>query len=102
MTKQRKLYNKIDKLALKRFTFTNNKGCFGRRIKIEPEKSGIIGEEDKLTQRGKVISVGPEAIIKIQEGDIIFFNTDGLDPVIENGNKYYYVLATDQFIYEIL
>lgn len=75
------------------------KGCVGRRIKIQPESSGILGQED-LIQRGKVIGVGPGARCKV--GDTIIFSTDGFDKVEIGDEKFYYVLDTDQFIYEIL
>lgn len=74
-------------------------GCRGRRIKILPEKSDILGQED-LVQRGKVVGVGPDATCRIN--DIIIFSTDGLDKVDINGEKFYYVLDTDIFVYEVL
>lgn len=74
-------------------------GCVGRRIKIIPEKTDIIGQ-DELIQRGKVIGVGPEARCKV--GDTIIFSTDGFDKVVLGDETFYYVLDTDQFIYEIL
>lgn len=75
------------------------KGCIGRRIKIEPEKSGILGQDD-LIQKGKVIGAGPEARCKV--GDTIIFSTDGFDKVVIGEESFYYVLDTDQFVYEIL
>ena len=76
----------------------SNQGCRGRRIKILPEKSGILGQDD-LLQRGKVIAVGPEARCKV--GDTIIFSTDGFDKVTIGEESFYYVLDTDQFVYEI-
>lgn len=77
----------------------NNKGCRGRRIKILPEKSDIIGQED-LLQRGKVVAVGPEARCKV--GDTIIFNNDGFETVKIGDESFYYILDVDNFIYEIL
>lgn len=77
----------------------SNKGCRGRRIKIQPEKSDILGQDD-LVQKGKVIGVGPEARCKV--GDTIIFSTDGFDKVIIGDESFYYVLDVDTFVYEIL
>lgn len=77
----------------------NNKGCRGRRLKIQPEKSDIIGDE-QLIQKGKVIGVGPEATCKV--GDIVIFSTDGFDKVKIGDEEFFYALDTDIFIYEIL
>lgn len=82
---------------LKKYTLVN-KGCVGRRIKIKPFKSDTIGQEE-LIQKGEVILVGPDSRCKI--GDIVVFNNDGLDKVRLNDVDYYYVLDTDQFIYEV-
>lgn len=76
----------------------DNKGCRGRRLKIQPEKSDIIGNED-LIQRGKVIGAGPDAFCKV--GDTIIFSTDGFDKVVVGEDSFYYVLDTDIFVYEI-
>ena len=81
-------------------TIPSNKGCFGRRIKIEPHKSDILGQ-DELIQQGKVIGVGPE-VKYCKVGDTIIFSTDGFDKVELGEQKFYYVLETDTFIYEIL
>lgn len=80
----------------------SNKGCFGRRIKIEPSKSGILGQDD-LIQKGKVIGVGPD-VKQCKVGDIIIFSTDGFDKVVlsEGEETFYYILETDTFIYEII
>lgn len=76
-----------------------NKGCRGRRIKIVPEKSDVLGQ-DELIQRGKVVGAGPEARCKV--GDTIIFSTDGFDKVVIGEDSFYYVLDTDVFVYEIL
>ncbi len=91
-------YKGIKKAKAPLFDFYN-KGCRGRRIKIEPEKSDIIGD-DTLIQKGKVIAVGPESRCKV--GDTVIFSTDGFDKVTLGDESFYYVLDTDQFIYEIL
>ena len=76
-----------------------NKGCRGRRIKIQPEKSGILGQ-DNLIQKGIVIGAGPDAVCKV--GDVVIFSTDGFDTVQIGEENVYYALDTDIFIYEIL
>ena len=76
----------------------NNIGCVGRRIKIQPEKSDVLGQ-DEIIQKGRVIGAGPEATCKV--GDIIIFSTDGFDKVTINDETFYYVLDTDSFVYEI-
>lgn len=76
-----------------------HKGCRGRRIKVVPEKSDILGQDD-ITHYGKVIAVGPEAHCKV--GDRIIFNNDGLDKTEESPGVFvYHILDTDQFVYEI-
>lgn len=78
----------------------NHKGCRGRRIKIIPEKSDILGQDD-LIQRGKVVGAGPEAHCKV--GNVIIFSTDGLDKIdMGSGEFVYYILDVDEFVYEIL
>ena len=77
------------------------KGCRGRRIKIIPEKSTILGQEDQILQKGMVTGVGPESKLKV--GDVVIFSTDGYDRVeLSPGEYVYYVLDTDQFVYEVL
>jgi len=77
-----------------------NIGCRGRRIKVVPEKSGILGQED-ITHIGKVIAVGPEAHCKV--GDRIIFNNDGMDRTeMEPGVFVYHILDIDEFVFEIL
>ena len=75
------------------------KGCRGRRLKIQPERSDILGQDD-LIQKGKVIGAGPQATCKV--GDMVVFSTDGFDRVeLSPGEYVYYALDTDIFIYEI-
>ena len=78
----------------------SNKGCFGRRIKVEPLKSDILGE-DKIVQRGKVIAIGSD-VKHCRVGDMIVFNNDGLDKDSSEDKPCYYILETDTFVYEIL
>lgn len=83
-------------------TIKSHKGVRGRRIKIEPEKSDSLLQldEGQLVQRGKVIGVGSEATCKV--GDIVIFNAWGCDMVTIEGNKFYYILDTDEMVLEIL
>lgn len=84
---------------IKKTKKVSHKGCRGRRIKILPEKSQILGQDD-LTQFGKVVEVGPDAHCKV--GDIVIFNNDGLDKVQQGDEWYYFILDTDQFIYYVV
>ena len=81
---------------MKKTNIKSNKGCRGRRIKILPEKSDILGQ-DELLQRGKVIEAGPDAVCKV--GETVIFSTNGFDQVSIGEEKFYFVLDTDQFIY---
>ena len=85
---------------IKPTTKKTNKGCFGRRIKIEPQKSDILGQDD-IVQRGLVVAVGPD-VKRCRAGDTVVFNNDGLDKERFDDKVFYYILETDSFIYEIL
>lgn len=77
------------------------KGCRGRRLKIEVEKSDTLLQTDNsLIQKGKVIGAGPEAFCKV--GNIIIFNAWGLDKVTLNEKEYYYIIDNDEFVLETL
>lgn len=79
----------------------SNKGCRGSRLKIEVQKSDtLLRDERSLIQKGKVIGAGPEAVCKV--GDIIIFNSWGLDKVTLDDKDYYYIIDSDEFVLEIL
>lgn len=76
-------------------------GCRGRRLKIEVEKSEMLLQSDSnLIQKGKVVGAGPDAVCKV--GDIIIFNSWGLDSVELDNIKHYFIIDTDEFVLEIL
>ncbi len=78
-----------------------NKGCRGRRLRIEVQKNDTLLQDEKsLIQKGQVTGAGPEATCKV--GDIIIFNAWGLDRVLLDDVEVYYVLDTDEFVCEIL
>lgn len=76
-------------------------GCRGRRLKIEVQKSDMLLQTDNsLIQKGKVIGAGPEAVCKV--GDIIVFNSWGLDAIEINDIKHYYIVDTDEYVLEVV
>lgn len=86
---------------MKKQTKQSNKGCRGRRIKIEVQNSDTLLRDDKsLIQKGKIIGVGPQAICQV--GDVVIFNAWGLDKVLLNEKEHYYLLDTDEFVLEIV
>ena len=79
----------------------NHKGCRGRRLEIEVAKSDTLLQDEKnLIQKGEVVDAGPEAYCKV--GDIIIFNSWGLDKISVNEKEYYFILDTDEFVLSIL
>ncbi len=79
----------------------SNKGCRGRRLKIEVYKSdSLLQDERSLIQKGTVIGAGPEAVCKV--GDVIVFNAFGLDKVTIDDKDVYYIIDTDEFLLEIV
>ncbi len=77
-------------------------GVRGRRLKIEPEKNDtlLVSDDASLIQKGKIIGVGPDTLCKV--GDMVIFNAWGVDRVDINGEIFYYILDTDEFVLEIL
>lgn len=79
----------------------SNKGCVGRRIKVELEKSDtLLQQDDGTVGVGTVIEAGPDAICKI--GDKIAFTYWAKDKVSVNEKEAVYILGTDTFVCEIL
>jgi hypothetical protein len=79
----------------------SNKGCRGRRLEIEVEKSDSLLQDDKmLIQKGKITDAGPDAVCEV--GDIIIFNSWGLDKISLNDKDYFYILDTDEFVCKTL
>ena len=79
----------------------SHKGCRGRRLEIEVAKSDTLLQDEKnLIQKGEVVDAGPEAYCKV--GDIIIFNSWGLDKISVNEKEYYFILDTDEFVLSIL
>ena len=79
----------------------SHKGCRGRRLEIEVAKSDTLLQDEKnLIQKGEVVDAGPEAYCKI--GDIVIFNSWGLDKISVNDKEYYFILDTDEFVLKIL
>ena len=79
----------------------NRKGCRGRRLEIEVQKSDTLLQDDKnLIQKGEVVDAGPEAFCKV--GDIVIFNSWGLDKITINEKDYYFIIDSDDFILSIV
>ncbi len=84
----------------------NRKGCVGRRIRIELEKQDtLLQQEDGTVGVGTVMSAGPD-VSTCKVGDRIAFTYWAKDKVqVEKygeTKEMIYLLATDQFICEIL
>lgn len=83
-------------------TSKKNKGCVGRRIRVELEKSDtLLQQDDGTVGVGKVMSAGPD-VITCKVGDRIAFTYWAKDKVMLNDIENIYILATDQFVCEVL
>lgn len=60
----------------------------------------LLQTDNSLIQKGKVIGAGPEAVCKV--GDIIVFNSWGLDAIEINDIKHYYIVDTDEYVLEVV
>lgn len=71
---------------------------FGRRIYIKPEeqKTVIQSPDQKLIARGEVVAVGD--LCKTSVGDHLLFTTWGVDKVEIDGESYYFLIESDEFI----
>ncbi len=91
--KQKKTANQI--------TYTQYKGCRGRRLKIELLKEEFdLGQDSSTTGVGLVVGAGPEATCKV--GDKIIFTYWAKDKVTIDDKELIYILDTDTFVCEIL
>ena len=83
-------------------TKKSNKGCVGRRIRVEVEKSdSLLQQEDGTVGVGKVVSCGPD-VITCKLNDRIAFTYWAKDKVMIGEKENIYILATDNFVCEIL
>lgn len=73
--------------------------AFGRRIYIKPEEEKTLLQtgSNTATVRGTVISAGPDCKV-VKEGDVLLFTSWGVDEVNVNGEKFYFLLESDEFI----
>ena len=79
----------------------SHKGCRGRRLEIEVAKSDTLLQDEKnLIQKGEVVDAGPEAYCKV--GDIIIFNSWGLDKVTINEKDYYFIIDNDEYVLSVV
>lgn len=72
----------------------------GRRMYIKPDKLKQIIQTatgENLMEVGDVIAIGPEVSF-CKEGDKILFTSWGVDKVTIDGEDYFFVLESDEFI----
>lgn len=72
---------------------------FGKRILIKPvEKQTILNvDEGALSEYGDVIAIGDE-VKKIKVGDKIGFSVFGVEKLVIDEQKYYFILESDEFL----
>ena len=79
----------------------SRKGCRGRRLEIQVAKSDTLLQDEKnLIQKGEVVDAGPEAFCKV--GDIILFNSWGLDKITINDKDYFFIIDNDEYVLSII
>lgn len=77
---------------------------FGINLLIKPleKKQAIISDTETFTDCGEVLAVG-EDVVGVKVGDIIAFLFWGSQSVSDaQGNKYYFVPCSDEFILGVL
>ncbi len=77
-----------------------NKGVLGRRVKLQPDVVESMLGDNQVIQIGTVLDAGPDANCK--KGDRVIYGSWGHDKVTLEDKVIYYLLGTDQFIFEVL
>lgn len=72
---------------------------FGRRILVKPiERAQIlISEDGTLNEYGEVIAIGP-AVVSIKVGDRIGFSVFGVEKLVIDEQKHYFIMEDDEFL----
>lgn len=72
---------------------------FGNRILVKPaEKAHIlVGDDGTLNEYGEVIAIGPD-VVTVSVGQKIGFSVFGIEKLIIEDEKYYFVQEDPEFL----
>lgn len=72
---------------------------FGRRILVKPteKQQVLVADDGMLNEYGKVIAIGDE-VKKIKVGDKIGFSVFGVEKLVIDDEKYYFIKEDDDFL----
>lgn len=72
---------------------------FGNRISVKPvvDEQVITDESATLNEYGEVIAIGSE-VLKIKVGDMVGFSVFGIEKLIVEDEKYYFLPEDSEFL----
>lgn len=72
---------------------------FGRRFAVQPfeKKQVLISDDGTLSEYGTVIAIGSKCE-EIKVGDIVGFSVFGVEKLIIDDDKYYFLKEDDEFV----
>ena len=76
---------------------------FGKRILVKPveKKQVLVSDDGTLNEYGEVIAVGKD-VNEIKIGDKIGFSVFGVEKLIIDEEKFYFVKEDDEFLLAVI
>jgi len=76
---------------------------FGSQILVKPteRKQVLVSDDGTLNEYGEVVAIGDE-VKKIKIGDKIGFSVFGVEKLVIDEQKYYFVKESDEFLLAVI
>lgn len=76
---------------------------FGNQILVKPfeKQQVLISDDGTLNEYGEVVAIGDE-VKKIKEGDKIGFSVFGIEKLIIEEEKYYFIRESAEFLLAVI